>query len=275
VGAQKPADGVCRLAAARAAVPAHDQTPAGCDHLAQEALHESLLALLRHVDEFCPDEVEPDRRLPGQRVTQEDAARPPRSLLAGELDYCRSEVDSIRLDVVAGPARDAFHQVTVGASDVEERPVAVDLFDDRASCGFPASLIAAEARLVAASILTSWISRIEDLGHPSEPPVIVDHAPRSSRGNPPTVQSSGRSSPDSESSEAAAAAEVSERTARRRVRRYLEQGEAGVADRSSAPRSQPGATPADRIEAIAALRRVRMTGAEIAECLGMALSARP
>jgi hypothetical protein len=34
----------------------------------------------------------------------------------------------------------------------------------------------------------------------------------------------------------------------------------------------PGRTPEDRVEAIAALRRVRMTGPEIAECLGMALS---
>jgi transposase InsO family protein len=72
--------------------------------------------------------------------------------------------------------------------------------------------------------------------------------------------------------EAAAAAEVSERTARKWVARYREEGEAGVADRPSAPRSQAGATPEDRIEAIAALRRVRLTGAEIAAALAMALS---
>ena len=71
---------------------------------------------------------------------------------------------------------------------------------------------------------------------------------------------------------AAEAAEVSERTARKWVDRYREQGEAGLADRSSAPQSQPGATPEDRIEAIAALRRVRLTGAEIAEALSMARS---
>jgi transposase InsO family protein len=72
--------------------------------------------------------------------------------------------------------------------------------------------------------------------------------------------------------EAAEAAEVSERTARKWVARYREEGEAGVADRPSAPRSQAGATPEDRIQAIAALRRVRLTGAEIAAALGMALS---
>jgi transposase InsO family protein len=72
--------------------------------------------------------------------------------------------------------------------------------------------------------------------------------------------------------EAAAAAEVSERTARKWVDRYRAGGEAGLADRSSAPRSQPGATAQDRLEAIAALRRLRMTGAEIAETLSMALS---
>lgn len=72
--------------------------------------------------------------------------------------------------------------------------------------------------------------------------------------------------------EAAAAAGVSERTAGKWVKRYREEGEAGLWDRSSAPHSVPGRTPEDRVEAIAALRRVRMTGAEIAECLGMALS---
>ena len=72
--------------------------------------------------------------------------------------------------------------------------------------------------------------------------------------------------------EAAAAAGVSERTAGKWVKRYREEGQAGVWDRSSAPHSVPGRTPEDRVEAIAALRRVRMTGAEIAECLGMALS---
>jgi hypothetical protein len=65
---------------------------------------------------------------------------------------------------------------------------------------------------------------------------------------------------------------VSERTARKWVGRYRAEGEAGLADRPSAPAGQPGATPEERVQAIAALRRVRLTGAEIAECLGMALS---
>jgi transposase InsO family protein len=72
--------------------------------------------------------------------------------------------------------------------------------------------------------------------------------------------------------EAAEAAGVSERTCRKWVDRYRSEGEAGLVDRSSAPHSVPGRTPEDRVEAIAALRRVRMTGPEIAECLGMALS---
>ncbi|MFN8215111.1 MAG: IS481 family transposase [Solirubrobacterales bacterium] len=72
--------------------------------------------------------------------------------------------------------------------------------------------------------------------------------------------------------EAAEAAGVSERTCSKWVGRYRAEGEAGLVDRSSAPRSVPGRTPEDRVEAIAALRRVRMTGPEIAECLGMALS---
>jgi len=72
--------------------------------------------------------------------------------------------------------------------------------------------------------------------------------------------------------EAAEAAGVSERTASKWVGRYRAEGEAGLADRSSAPKSIPHRTPEDCVEAIAALRRVRMTGAEIAECLAMALS---
>jgi len=72
--------------------------------------------------------------------------------------------------------------------------------------------------------------------------------------------------------EAAEAAGVSERTCSKWARRYRAEGEAGLVDRSSAPRSVPGRTPEDRVAAIAALRRLRMTGPEIAECLGMALS---
>jgi transposase InsO family protein len=72
--------------------------------------------------------------------------------------------------------------------------------------------------------------------------------------------------------EAAAAAGVSERTCSKWVDRYRSEGEAGLEDRSSAPRTVANRTEERTIEAIAALRRVRMTGAEIAECLGMALS---
>src|SRR5690348_115636 len=72
--------------------------------------------------------------------------------------------------------------------------------------------------------------------------------------------------------EAAEAAGVSARTARKWVARYRLEGEAGLNDRSSAPRRVHNATPPERVEAIAALRRVRMTGPEIAELLGMATS---
>jgi len=72
--------------------------------------------------------------------------------------------------------------------------------------------------------------------------------------------------------EAAEAAGVSERTASKWVARYRSEGEAGLADRSSAPQTVANRTEERRIETIAALRRLRMTGAEIAECLQMALS---
>ena len=72
--------------------------------------------------------------------------------------------------------------------------------------------------------------------------------------------------------QAAEAAEVSVRCARKWVGRYRVDGELGLLDRSSAPRWIPHRTSEERIEAIAALRRLRFTGPEIAEILGMALS---
>ena len=72
--------------------------------------------------------------------------------------------------------------------------------------------------------------------------------------------------------EAAEAAGVSENTARKWVRRYLAEGEAGLADRSSAPETVANRTDERRVALIAHLRTLTMTGAEIAECLGMALS---
>jgi transposase InsO family protein len=72
--------------------------------------------------------------------------------------------------------------------------------------------------------------------------------------------------------EAAEAAGVSVRTAGKWVRRYRVDGEAGLLDRSSAPRTVHNITPPERVEAIAALRRLRLTGPEIAETLEMATS---
>jgi transposase InsO family protein len=72
--------------------------------------------------------------------------------------------------------------------------------------------------------------------------------------------------------QAAEAAGVSERTCRKWVVRYRSEGESGLWDRSSEPVRVPHRTPEDRVHAIAALRRLRMTGAEIAELLSMPLS---
>ena len=72
--------------------------------------------------------------------------------------------------------------------------------------------------------------------------------------------------------EAAEAAGVSERTARKWLARHDAEGPVGLHDRSSAPVTVANRTDERRIEAIAALRRLRLTGAEIAEMLGMALS---
>jgi transposase InsO family protein len=72
--------------------------------------------------------------------------------------------------------------------------------------------------------------------------------------------------------QAAEAAEVSVRCARKWAGRYRAEGELGLLDRSSAPSTIPHRTGEERVQAIAALRRLRFTGPEIAEILGMALS---
>jgi transposase InsO family protein len=71
---------------------------------------------------------------------------------------------------------------------------------------------------------------------------------------------------------AAEAAGVSVRCARKWTGRYRLEGELGLLDRSSAPRLVANRTAPERVEAIAKLRRLRFTAAEIAETLGMALS---
>jgi transposase len=53
---------------------------------------------------------------------------------------------------------------------------------------------------------------------------------------------------------AAEAAGISERSARKWLSRWRAEGEAGLLDRSSAPRRVPSRLPADRLEAIEALR---------------------
>jgi transposase InsO family protein len=72
--------------------------------------------------------------------------------------------------------------------------------------------------------------------------------------------------------QAAEAAGISVRTARKWLARWRAEGELGLVDRSSAPKLVANKTDEARIACIAALRRLRMTGPEIAEVLGMALS---
>jgi transposase InsO family protein len=71
---------------------------------------------------------------------------------------------------------------------------------------------------------------------------------------------------------AAEAAGVTERTVYRWVRRWREQGALGLVDRSSRPHRSPGQLPARAVRVIGSLRRLRMTAAQIAEVLGLALS---
>jgi transposase InsO family protein len=70
-------------------------------------------------------------------------------------------------------------------------------------------------------------------------------------------------------SSAAEAAGISDRTARKWLARYRAEGPDGLLDRSSAPATVANRTHERRTEVIAALRRLRLTGLEIAECLQM------
>jgi transposase InsO family protein len=72
--------------------------------------------------------------------------------------------------------------------------------------------------------------------------------------------------------EAAAAAGVRDRTGWKWVARYRLEGELGLIDRSSAPWSVPQRTGEERVAAIAALRKLRLTGQDIALALGMPAS---
>ncbi len=72
--------------------------------------------------------------------------------------------------------------------------------------------------------------------------------------------------------QAAEAAGVSVRTVSKWLSRFRCEGDGGLVDRSSAPGSVPHQTADDRVQAIASLRGLRMTAAEIAECLAMPLS---
>jgi transposase InsO family protein len=71
---------------------------------------------------------------------------------------------------------------------------------------------------------------------------------------------------------AAEAAGVSERTVYRWLGRWRSRGEAGLLDRSCRPNRSPTQLPGAKVEAIRALRKLRMTAAQIAEVLGLALS---
>jgi transposase InsO family protein len=71
---------------------------------------------------------------------------------------------------------------------------------------------------------------------------------------------------------AAAAAGVSERSVWRWLRRFGDEGEAGLLDRSCRPRWSPTRLRSAQVDAIRVLRVLRMTAAQIAEALGLALS---
>ncbi len=72
--------------------------------------------------------------------------------------------------------------------------------------------------------------------------------------------------------QAAQAAGVSDRTCSKWVGRYRAEGDAGLLDRSSAPRQVHNRTDERTVQLLAALRRLRFTAPELAELLGMPIS---
>jgi len=69
--------------------------------------------------------------------------------------------------------------------------------------------------------------------------------------------------------EAEAEFKLSRQSAAKWVRRYREQGVAGLRDRSSCPHRSPRRTPEERVMEIEQLRRERWTGVRIAQQLGL------
>lgn len=72
--------------------------------------------------------------------------------------------------------------------------------------------------------------------------------------------------------EAAQAAGVSDRTCSKWVSRYRAEGDAGLLDRSSAPRRVHNRTDERMVQLLAALRRLRFTAPELAELLRLPIS---
>jgi transposase InsO family protein len=72
--------------------------------------------------------------------------------------------------------------------------------------------------------------------------------------------------------DASNAAGISVRTARKWLSRWRAEGELGLLDRSSAPKTVANKTDAKTVELIAALRRLRFSGPQIAELTGRPLS---
>jgi transposase InsO family protein len=72
--------------------------------------------------------------------------------------------------------------------------------------------------------------------------------------------------------DAAAAAGISERTVYRWLSRWRQDGALGLLDRSSRPLRSPGQLADAKVQVIRSLRKLRMTAAEIAEVLRLALS---
>jgi transposase len=73
----------------------------------------------------------------------------------------------------------------------------------------------------------------------------------------------------------AEAAGVSDRKVYRWLAHWRREGSAGSSDRSSRPHGSPRQLHRERVEVIRSLRKLRMTAAEIAEILGLALSTVP
>jgi len=135
----------------RAPVRADDEPSACRDDAREESLRICPPPRMRNVYQLRSHEVEPHRRFPHEGVADEDSISPVRQPDASQFRQLLRDVETVGLDavtVLASPNDDALHKQTAGATDVEERSVALDRGNDGPAKTLPVAFVPPEARLL-------------------------------------------------------------------------------------------------------------------------------